>query len=65
MAALRRTAAEAMARLRELRLHAPDTAPDRRRAMETATADTSHELRLIHRYEMDHERSLRWAACVS
>ncbi len=61
VAALRRTAAEAMARLRDLRLHAPDTGPDRRRAMEAATADTSHELRLIHRYEMDHERSLRWA----
>ncbi len=61
VAALRRTAAEAMARLRELRLHAPDTGPDRRRAMEAATADTSHELRLVHRYEMDHERSLRWA----
>ncbi len=29
--------------------------------MEAATADTSHELRLVHRYEMDHERSLRWA----
>ncbi len=29
--------------------------------MEPATADTSHEVRLVHRYEMDHERSLRWA----
>ncbi len=44
---------------------APDPAPARRRAMEAATADTSHELRLVHRYEMDHERSLRWAACGS
>ncbi len=61
VAALRRTAAEAMARLRERRNDAPDPAPARRRAMEAATADTSHELRLIHRYEMDHERSLRWA----
>ncbi len=61
VAALRRTAAEAMARLRELRLSAFDTGPDRRRAMEAASADTSHELRLVHRYEMDHERSLRWA----
>ncbi len=61
VAALRRTAAEAMARLRERRRDAPDPAPARRRAMEAATADTSHELRLIHRYEMDHERSLRWA----
>ncbi len=26
--------------------------------MEAATADTSHELPLVHRYEMDHERSL-------
>ncbi len=50
-----------MARLRERRNDAPDPAPDRRRAMEAATADTSHELRLVHRYEMDHERSLRWA----
>ncbi len=61
VAALRRTAAEAMARLRERRKDAPDPAPARRRAMEAATADTSHELRLVHRYEMDHERSLRWA----
>ncbi len=61
VAALRRTAAEAMARLRERRRDAPDPAPARRRAMEAATADTSHELRLVHRYEMDHERSLRWA----
>ncbi len=58
---LRRTAAEAMARLRERRKDAPDPGPARRRAMEAATADTSHELRLVHRYEMDHERSLRWA----
>ena len=63
MAALRRTAAEAMDRLRERRPHAPDPGPDRRRAMEAASADTSHELRLVHRYEMDHERSLqKWAA---
>ncbi len=61
VAALRRTAAEAMARLRERRKDVPDPGPDRRRAMEAATADTSHELRLVHRYEMDHERSLRWA----
>ena len=61
VAALRRTAAEAMARLRERRPHAPDPGPDRRRAMEAASADTSHELRLVHRYEMDHERTLRWA----
>ncbi len=64
VASLRRTAAEAMARLRERRKAAPDPAPARRRAMEAATADTSHELRLIHRYEMDHERSLRWAAAA-
>ncbi len=61
VAALRRTAAEAMARLRERRNDVPDRGPARRRAMEAATADTSHELRLVHRYEMDHERSLRWA----
>ncbi len=61
VAALRRTAAEAMARLRERRNDVPDPGPARRRAMEAATADTSHELRLVHRYEMDHERSLRWA----
>ncbi len=61
VAALRRTAAEAMARLRERRKDVPDPGPARRRAMEAATADTSHELRLVHRYEMDHERSLRWA----
>ncbi len=61
MASLRRTAAEAMARLRERRNDVPDPGPARRRAMEAATADTSHELRLVHRYEMDHERSLRWA----
>ncbi len=61
VAALRRTAAEAMARLRERRNDVPDPAPARRRAKEPATADTSHELRLVHRYEMDHERSLRWA----
>ena len=61
MAALRRTAAEAMGRLRERRNDVPDPGPARRRAMEAATADTSHELRLVHRYEMDHERSLRWA----
>ncbi len=31
--------------------------------MEAATAadKVKHELRLVHRYEMDHERSLRWA----
>ena len=61
VAALRRTAAEAMALLRERRKEARDPGPDRRRAMEAAAADTSHELRLMHRYEMDHERSLRWA----
>ena len=60
VAALRRTAAEAMDRLRERRKEARDPGPDRRRAMEAA-ADTSHELRLMHRYEMDHERTLRWA----
>ncbi len=50
-----------MARLRERRNDVPDPGPGRRRAPEAATADTSHELRLVHRYEMDHERSLRWA----
>ena len=46
---------------RKRRKEARDPGPDRRRAMEAASADTSHELRLMHRYEMDHERSLRWA----
>ncbi len=61
VAALRRTAAEAMDRLRERRKEARDPGPDRRRAMEAAAADTSPELRQMHRYERWTERSLRWA----
>ena len=61
IAGLRRLAAGAMDRLRELRQHAPDPSADRRRAMEAASADTSKEAQLRHRYEMAHEQSLRSA----
>ncbi len=59
VARLRRLAAGAMDRLRELRRHAPNPSADRRRAMEAASADTSKEAQLRHRYEMAHEQSLR------
>ena len=61
VAGLRRLAAGAMDRLRELRRHAPDPSADRRRAMEAAGGDTSKEAQLRHRYEMAHEQSLRSA----
>ena len=57
-----RTAAEAMARLREQQGRPRPGSGPSPRPMEAATADTSHKLRLLPWYEMDHERSLRWAA---
>ncbi len=59
VAALRRTAAEAIDRLRDLRRHAPDTSGDRRRAAEAASGDMTAEAQLRHRYEMALDRSLR------
>ena len=59
--ALRRRAAQAIGRLRALRGEVPDRSWDRRRAMDAAAADTTAEARLRHRYEMEHEKSLKWA----
>ncbi len=59
VAALRRTAAQAIDRLRELRRDAPDTSGDRRRAAEAASGDVTAEAVLRHRYEMALDRSLR------
>ena len=58
MASLRRKASEAIDQLREARRELPDRSRDRRHAMEAASADTSAEARLRHRYEMEHEKSL-------
>ncbi len=52
VAGLRRLAAQAIDRLRDLRLHAPDTSGDRRRAAEAASGDVTAEAVLRHRYEM-------------
>ncbi len=59
VAGLRRLAAQAIDRLRDLRLHAPDTSGDRRRAAEAASGDMTAEAQLRHRYEMALDRSLR------
>ena len=58
---MRRTVESEVARLRGLREHAADLSERRRRAMAAAAADTSKEAQLMHRYEMDHERSMRSA----
>ncbi len=50
-----------VARLRDLRQHVADPSEGRRQAMEAAATDTSKEAQLRHRYEMAHEKSLRWA----
>ena len=49
-----------VARLRDLREHVADPSEGRRQAMEAASTDTSKEAQLRHRYEMEHEKSLRW-----
>ncbi len=59
VAGLRRLAAGAIDRLRDLRLHAPDHSGDRRRAAEAASGDMTAEAQLRHRYEMALDRSLR------
>ena len=59
VAGLRRLAAQAIDRLRDLRLHAPDHSGDRRRAAEAASGDVTAEAVLRHRYEMALDRSLR------
>ncbi len=59
VAGLRRLAAQAIDRLRDLRVHAPDTSGDRRRAAEAASGDVTAEAVLRHRYEMALDRSLR------
>ena len=62
VSALRRTAAEALGRLRELRGRAPDRSAERQRAIDAASAgDLSAEARLRHRYEMEHRNALKWA----
>ena len=58
VASLRRKASEAIDQLREARRELPDRSRDRQWAMEAASADTSAEARLRHRYEMEHEKSL-------
>ncbi len=59
VAGLRRLAAQAIDRLRDLRRHAPDTSGDRRHAAEAASGDVTAEAQLRHRYEMALDRSLR------
>ena len=60
-AAVRAVCAGRLAELREERSRYWDPDDYRRHLIDRAIAPTTKEAQLLHRYEMEHEKSLRWA----